>query len=252
MAGDDNKNKRPEEPKPARIADIGEGEVKLTGAGGASTPSLIQGTLDEFRKWQAEQLSILEQQRQSGGQVGAPTLLSPALEKAAQDDFARELLGHPSWRESRHRRHAVTHAIDFLNANGAEVGKAQRRTVQRRIVDAVLKRRWFVFGQFCPKILRLTPKTLNSPLFGQFWPRDKLRSITAGNRAMAVSAPVAELLELLSPLELLRIIEMDEAEHLSSLSKDTLERKHSEKIIKLSPRRNGMRVADALMLRGQV
>jgi hypothetical protein len=50
-------------------------------------------------------------------------------------------------------------------------------------------------------------------------------------------------------LELLRFAPMDEAARLSSLSPDTLEREHSDKVKKLSKRRNGMRVLDALMLR---
>ena len=52
----------------------------------------------------------------------------------------------------------------------------------------------------------------------------------------------------LSPLELERIAPMPEAEHLSSCSEDTLRRHHADKIINLSPRRQGMRVRDALML----
>jgi hypothetical protein len=42
---------------------------------------------------------------------------------------------------------------------------------------------------------------------------------------------------------------MREASHLSGLSIDSLERRHGSKIIKLSPRRKGMRLADALQLR---
>jgi hypothetical protein len=60
---------------------------------------------------------------------------------------------------------------------------------------------------------------------------------------------VARLLALMPPLELLRIVEMEEAERLSSLSAETLVREHNDKIMKLSSRRNGMRVAHALMLR---
>jgi hypothetical protein len=55
---------------------------------------------------------------------------------------------------------------------------------------------------------------------------------------------------MLSPLELLRIVSMPEAERLSSLSEDTLLREHPDKIRKLSRRRNGMRVIDCLMLNG--
>jgi hypothetical protein len=52
----------------------------------------------------------------------------------------------------------------------------------------------------------------------------------------------------LSELELARIVPLPQAAELSSLSVDTLQRRHRDKIIKLSPRRSGMRVADALML----
>jgi hypothetical protein len=60
---------------------------------------------------------------------------------------------------------------------------------------------------------------------------------------------VARLLATLPPLELLRIAEMPEAARLAGLSVDTLAREHSDKVMKLSKRRNGMRVAHALMLR---
>ena len=53
------------------------------------------------------------------------------------------------------------------------------------------------------------------------------------------------------PVELLRIAEPDEAEHLSTLSWDTIKRDHPEKIIQLSTRRVGMRVGHALMLGGR-
>jgi hypothetical protein len=60
---------------------------------------------------------------------------------------------------------------------------------------------------------------------------------------------LARLLKTVPPLELLRIVQMPEAEHLSGLSEDSIERHHSEKVVRLSPRRKGMRVIDALMLR---
>jgi hypothetical protein len=60
---------------------------------------------------------------------------------------------------------------------------------------------------------------------------------------------VDRLLKMLPPLELLRIAEMPEAARLAGLSGDTLEREHPDKIVRLSPRRKGMRVAHALMLR---
>ena len=50
------------------------------------------------------------------------------------------------------------------------------------------------------------------------------------------------------PVELLRIVGPDEAERLSTLSWDTIKRRHFEKIVHLSERRVGMRVGHALML----
>jgi len=52
----------------------------------------------------------------------------------------------------------------------------------------------------------------------------------------------------LSALELERVAPMSEAEHLSGLSEYTLRRHFADKILNLSPRRQGMRVKDALML----
>lgn len=56
-------------------------------------------------------------------------------------------------------------------------------------------------------------------------------------------------LPLPSPIELNRIVPMDEASQLSSLSEDTLRREHADKIVHLSPRRDGMRIGHALMLK---
>jgi hypothetical protein len=52
----------------------------------------------------------------------------------------------------------------------------------------------------------------------------------------------------LSPLELARIVPIPEAVRLSSLSEETLRRKHRDKWIQLSERRYGMRLRDVLML----
>jgi hypothetical protein len=53
----------------------------------------------------------------------------------------------------------------------------------------------------------------------------------------------------LSPeLKLQQIVSLQQAAELSSLSVDSLRRNHSDKIIELGPRRDGMRVQDALML----
>jgi hypothetical protein len=45
-----------------------------------------------------------------------------------------------------------------------------------------------------------------------------------------------------------RIVSLDEASRLSSLSKDTLREKFAQKLVKLSPKRHGMRLGHALML----
>lgn len=49
-------------------------------------------------------------------------------------------------------------------------------------------------------------------------------------------------------LTLAKIVSLREAAQLAGCSEDTLKRRHSEKIIRLSPRRLGMRVRDALFL----
>lgn len=49
-------------------------------------------------------------------------------------------------------------------------------------------------------------------------------------------------------IELQRIVDLKEASRLSGMSVDTLKRNHPDKIIRLSERRVGMRVGDALML----
>jgi hypothetical protein len=49
-------------------------------------------------------------------------------------------------------------------------------------------------------------------------------------------------------LELDRIISLQEAEKISSLSVDSWKRHHSDKVVELSPRRLGVRLRDALML----
>jgi hypothetical protein len=56
--------------------------------------------------------------------------------------------------------------------------------------------------------------------------------------------------KLTPELELERIISLQEAEKISALSPDSWKRHHADKIIKLSPRRIGVRLKDALMLGG--
>ena len=64
---------------------------------------------------------------------------------------------------------------------------------------------------------------------------------------------VVELFHELSPAELLRellrIAPMSECERLSSLSEETLRTTYPEKVERLSERRYGMRVYNALLLR---
>jgi hypothetical protein len=49
-------------------------------------------------------------------------------------------------------------------------------------------------------------------------------------------------------VEMQRIVPLKEACRLLNLSKDTIRREFSDKIVKLSPRRFGMRLCDALKL----
>jgi hypothetical protein len=64
----------------------------------------------------------------------------------------------------------------------------------------------------------------------------------------SIDDPVERVIRMMSPLELLRIAPMPEASHLSGLSEETLIREHPDKVKRLSKRRLGMRVVDALML----
>jgi hypothetical protein len=52
----------------------------------------------------------------------------------------------------------------------------------------------------------------------------------------------------LTLIERLRIVPLVEAARLSGVSEDSLKRHYPEKLIRLSPRRIGMRQGDALML----
>jgi len=55
--------------------------------------------------------------------------------------------------------------------------------------------------------------------------------------------------KLPAKLELDRIISLQAAKKLSSLSPDSWKRNHPDKIVELSPRRFGVRLRDALMLK---
>jgi hypothetical protein len=55
---------------------------------------------------------------------------------------------------------------------------------------------------------------------------------------------------LLSPeRELDKIISLEQVEEVSTLSLDSIKRHHADKLIRLSPRRFGMRLRDALFLK---
>jgi hypothetical protein len=62
-------------------------------------------------------------------------------------------------------------------------------------------------------------------------------------------APTNNSFTLSPELELERILSLKQAAELQSTSIDTLKRRHAGKIIRLSPRRKGIRLRDALMLR---
>ena len=63
-----------------------------------------------------------------------------------------------------------------------------------------------------------------------------------------MSTPTDDDFKLPSALELDRIISLQEAEKVSSLSVDSWKRHYADKIVGLSPRRLGVRLRDALML----
>ena len=52
----------------------------------------------------------------------------------------------------------------------------------------------------------------------------------------------------LTAVEANRIVDLRKGAALSSLSPDTIKRRYPEKLVRLSPRRLGIRVGDALML----
>ena len=66
-----------------------------------------------------------------------------------------------------------------------------------------------------------------------------------------MSPPTDDLEPLQHGRELDKIISLQEACRVSSLSVDGWKRHHASKLIKLSPRRLGVRLRDALMLGGK-
>jgi hypothetical protein len=88
-----------------------------------------------------------------------------------------------------------------------------------------------------------------------------LREIDTRIKAAKLTAQAAEAALVRQPVEPARrehdpkdnpdrIVSIAEASALSSLSIDTLRRQHRGKFVQLSERRFGMRLCDALMLRG--
>jgi len=63
-----------------------------------------------------------------------------------------------------------------------------------------------------------------------------------------MTTPTDNRFKLPPALELDRIISVQEAEEVSSLSVDSWKRHHADKLVELSPRRLGVRLRDALML----
>jgi hypothetical protein len=63
-----------------------------------------------------------------------------------------------------------------------------------------------------------------------------------------MSTPTDDGFKLAPELELERILSLQEAETITTLSPDSWKRHHADKIVRLSPRRLGVRLRDALML----
>jgi hypothetical protein len=59
----------------------------------------------------------------------------------------------------------------------------------------------------------------------------------------------ADDFKLPAKLELDRIISLQDAKRISSLSPDSWKRNHADTVVELSPRRYGVRLRDALMLK---
>jgi hypothetical protein len=67
-----------------------------------------------------------------------------------------------------------------------------------------------------------------------------------------MSNPTNDEFQLSPARELDRIVSLREARKISSLSPDTLKRNHADKLVRLSPRRLGIRLRDALMLSSKI
>ena len=61
-------------------------------------------------------------------------------------------------------------------------------------------------------------------------------------------APTSSHIQLSPERELDRIVSLEQAARLCSLSADTIKRRHGDRLVQLSPRRVGIRIRDALLL----
>jgi hypothetical protein len=62
-----------------------------------------------------------------------------------------------------------------------------------------------------------------------------------------MSAQPSSELDISRDRELERIVSLQQASRLMGISADTIRRRHADKILRLSPRRQGMRLRDALL-----
>jgi len=101
---------------------------------------VLQGPLETFKRWEADLVEQLSRRR-TGRREGKPPRFEQATIEAAQHDL--DYAYNPKWEAEPSL--AVHHACDFLRRRGVEVDDWQRelekRTIQRTIVDPVLRRR---------------------------------------------------------------------------------------------------------------
>src|SRR5262249_62274424 len=92
---------------------------------------------------------------------------------------------------------------------------------------------------------RVADQAANLPSSGVGCPRMSLRCFAphAGDLQMSNQDHAR-----LTAIELQRVASLSEAARLAGVSVDTLQRHHADKILRLSPRRLGMRVRDALSI----
>jgi hypothetical protein len=76
---------------------------------------------------------------------------------------------------------------------------------------------------------------------------ERVRALICEEAAM--STPTGDDFKLPPELEGERIITLQESEKVNTLSPDSVKRHHADKLVRLSPRRLGIRLRDSLMLR---